>query len=111
MTFFTRLLTLIALPLLTSWAVAQEAPRYPTVRLTDLPDAVHKLYKREEPNFTNMSHCAAAWDSATDGDRIAFKCSVFIKMSAEGERRAMHYCEEIRADKKISSPCRLIVRN
>ena len=109
MTFFARLLTLMALPALTTWAVAQEAPRYPTVRLTDLPDAVHKLYKREEPNFTDMSHCAAAWDSATDGDRIAFKCSVFIKMSAEGERRAMRYCEEIRATKKINATCRLIV--
>ena len=88
---------------------AQEAPHYPTVRVADLPDAVHKLYKREEPNFTDKSHCAAAWDSTTDGDRIAFKCSVFIKMSAEGERRAMRYCEEIRAAKKISATCRLIV--
>ena len=92
-------------------ASAQEAPRYPTIRVTDLPDAIHKLYKREEPNFTDKSHCATAWDSATDGDRIAFKCSVFIKMSAEGERRAMRYCEEIRANKKISAPCRLIVSN
>jgi hypothetical protein len=102
--FFVALLGWVSLSLF-----AQEAPRYPTVRVTDLPDAIHKLYKREEPNFTDQSHCAAAWDSATDGDRIAFKCSVFIKMSAEGERRAMRYCEEIRANKKISAACRLIV--
>ena len=84
---------------------------YPTIRVGDLPDAIHKLYKREEPNFTDKSHCAAAWDSTTDGERIAFKCSVFIKMSAEGERRAMRYCDEIREQKKIHTPCRLIVEH
>ena len=88
-------------------AQADNSP-YPTVRLRDVPDAIHKLYKREEPNFTDKSHCAAAWDSTTDGDRIAFKCSVFIKMSAEGERRAMRYCEENRAEKGIKMPCRLV---
>ena len=87
---------------------AADSP-YPTVRLSDIPDAGHQLYKREEPNFTDKSHCAAAWDSSTDGDRIAFKCSVFIKMSAEGERRAMRYCNEIREQKGIRAPCRLIV--
>ena len=100
-------LSILTLCLSSTWA--QEAPHYPTIRVNDLPDAVHKLYQREEPNFTDKSHCATAWDNATDGDRIAFKCSVFIKMSAEGERRAMRYCEEIRANKKISAPCRLIV--
>ena len=105
--------TLLYVCLLWLWCATSSAqsPLYPTVRVTDLPDAIHKMYKREEPNFTDKSHCATAWDSATDGDRIAFKCSVFIKMSAEGERRAMRYCEEIRADKKISNPCRLIVTN
>lgn len=82
---------------------------YPTIKVGDLPQAVLLMYKREEPNFTDRSHCATAWDSTTDGDKIAFKCSVFIKMSAEGERRAMRYCEEIRANKKISAPCRLVV--
>ena len=83
--------------------------RYPTVKVSDLPQAILALYKREEPNFTENSHCATAWDSATDGDKIAFRCSVFIKMSAEGERRSMRYCEEIREKKKINAPCRLIV--
>jgi hypothetical protein len=77
--------------------------------LGNVPQAVQQLYKREAPNFTDKSHCATAWDSATDGDKIAFKCSVFIKMSAEGERRAMRYCDEIREQKKINAPCRLIV--
>lgn len=82
---------------------------YPTVKLGSVPQTIQQLYKREAPNFTDKSHCATAWDSSTDGDKIAFKCSVFIKMSAEGERRAMRYCDEIREQKKISAPCRIIV--
>jgi hypothetical protein len=30
-------------------------------------------------------------------------------MSAEGERRAMIYCEEKREEKNIKAPCRLVV--
>ena len=82
---------------------------YPKVKLSDVPEPLVHLYRKEEPNFTDQSHCAAAWDSTTDGEKMAFKCSVFIKMSAEGERRAMNYCEEIRKEKKISAACRLIV--
>ena len=103
------LLVGLSLGLAVGVPMAQAQGLYPTVRVGDLPDAIHKLYKREEPNFTDKSHCAAAWDSTTDGDKIAFKCSVFIKMSAEGERRAMRYCDEIREQKKIHAPCRLIV--
>ena len=91
--------------------IALADANYPTVKYSDLPDAIQQLYKREEPNFTDNSHCAAAWDSATDGDKIAFKCSVFIKMSAEGERRAMHYCEDIKDAKKIRDTCKLIVKH
>jgi hypothetical protein len=54
------------------------------------------------------SHCAAAFDSNTDTDKMVMKCSIHIKMSAEGERRAMRYCDEQRAERKIKSPCRLV---
>ncbi len=90
-------------------SACQAESLYPTIKLSEVPNAVLQMYKREAPNFTDMSHCATAWDSTTDGDKIAFKCSVFIKMSAEGERRAMRYCEEIREQKKIAARCRLIV--
>jgi hypothetical protein len=105
-----RFLFLTACALLSFAGSANSAESiYPTIRLSEVPNAVLLMYKREEPNFTDLSHCATAWDSATDGDKIAFKCSVFIKMSAEGERRAMRYCEEIRERKKIAARCRLIV--
>ena len=32
-----------------------------------------------------------------------------VPLTAEGERRAMHYCEEKRAEHKINTPCRLVV--
>ena len=104
--WFLQLVFLVASATVTA---AHAESTYPTIKVGDLPQAVLLMYKREEPNFTDRSHCATAWDSTTDGDKIAFKCSVFIKMSAEGERRAMRYCEEIRANKKISAPCRLVV--
>jgi hypothetical protein len=39
---------------------------------------------------------------------MVMKCSIHIKMSAEGERRAMRYCDEQRAERKIKAPCRLV---
>jgi hypothetical protein len=88
-------------------AIAQTP--YPTVSLSRLPDALQQQYKKIQPDFTDKSHCAAAWDSPSDGEKMAFRCSIFIKMSAEGERRAMRYCDEKREEHKIKSPCRLIV--
>jgi hypothetical protein len=82
---------------------------FPTVPLSDLPDPLQSVWKELKPEMTPMSHCAAAYDSHTDGDRMVFRCSIHIKMSAEGERRAMRYCEERRAEKKIKAPCRLVV--
>jgi hypothetical protein len=82
---------------------------FPTVPLSDLPDSLQSVWKELKPEMTPMSHCAAAYDSHTDGDRMVFRCSIHIKMSAEGERRAMRYCEERRTEKKIKAPCRLVV--
>ena len=90
-------------------ALPAAAGTFPTVPLSDLPDSLQSVWKELKPEMTPMSHCAAAYDSHTDGDRMVFRCSIHIKMSAEGERRAMRYCEERRAEKKIKAPCRLVV--
>jgi hypothetical protein len=95
--------------LMTSHLLA-ETP-YQTVLLSRLPESLQQQYKKIQPEFTDKSHCAAAWDSTSDGDKMAFRCSIFIKMSAEGERRAMRYCDEKREEHKIHSPCHLIVEN
>jgi len=84
------------------------ASDYPTVPLSELPDPLRYAWKNLEPEMTSMSHCAAAFDSQSDSEKMAFRCSIHIKMSAEGERRAMKYCEEKRAQKNIKAPCRLV---
>jgi len=81
---------------------------YPTIDLRELPDPLRSVYKELKPEMTEMSHCAAAFDSHSDGEKMVFRCSIHIKMSAEGERRAMCYCEEKRAEKGIKAPCRLV---
>lgn len=84
------------------------AAGYPTVPLNELPDSMRAAWKEQKPEMTPMSHCAAAFDSHSDGEKMIFRCSIHIKMSAEGERRAMKYCEEKRAEKNIKAPCRLV---
>ena len=89
--------------------LAQAAAPYPTVPLKDLPDGLRSTFQQLKPEMNEFSHCAAAWDSQNDGERMVFKCSIYIKMSAEGERRSMQYCEEKRVEKKIKAPCRLVL--
>jgi len=96
--------------ILLAGGIAQGATStYPTVALKELPDGLRSTWMQLKPEMTEFSHCAAAWDSQSDGDRMILKCSIYIKMSAEGERRAMHYCDEKRAEKKINGLCRLVV--
>jgi hypothetical protein len=100
---------IIFIALASEIAAAQSS--FPTIRLDHLPDVLQQQYKKVRPDFTEMSHCAAAFDSPMDNDKMAFRCSIYIKMSAEGERRAIHYCEEKRQELKIHNPCQLIVEH
>ena len=88
---------------------AVQAGTFPTVLLKELPDPLRSVWKELKPEMTEMSHCAAAFDSHSDGEKMVFRCSIHIKMSAEGERRAMKYCEEKREEKNIKAPCRLVI--
>ena len=81
---------------------------YPSIRLSELPDPLRSVWKELKPEMNEMSHCAAAFDSHSDGEKMVFRCSIHIKMSAEGERRAMRYCEEKRIEKGINMPCKLV---
>ena len=92
-------------------ALATVVGPYPTIGLSHIPEALQDQYKQILPDMTDKSHCAVAWDSATEGDKMVLRCSIAIKMSAEGERRAMRYCEEKREEHKIKAPCRLIDGN
>jgi hypothetical protein len=81
---------------------------YPSIQLSELPDPLRSVWKELKPEMDQMSHCATAFDSHSDGEKMAFRCSIHIKMSAEGERRAMRYCEEKREEKGIKMPCKLV---
>jgi hypothetical protein len=87
---------------------AKPIGNYPSIHLSELPDSLRSVWKELKPEMNENSHCATAFDSHTDGERMAFRCSIHIKMSAEGERRAMRYCEEKRAEKGIRMPCKLV---
>jgi hypothetical protein len=97
-----------ALALIGFAALAKPIGNYPSIHLSELPDSLRSVWKELKPEMNEMSHCATAFDSHSDGEKMAFRCSIHIKMSAEGERRAMRYCEEKRADKGIKMPCKLV---
>ena len=101
-------LTSVAFLFLAGSVLAKPICNFPTVKLRELPDPLQSVWNELKPEMTPMSHCAAAYDSHTDGEKMVFRCSIHIKMSAEGERRAMRYCEEKREEKGIHSPCRLV---
>jgi hypothetical protein len=104
-----RLKYLVYLLALVGFAVmAKPIGPYPTIQLSELPDPLRSVWKELKPEMNEMSHCAAAFDSHSDGEKMAFRCSIHIKMSAEGERRAMRYCEEKREEKGIKMPCKLV---
>ena len=81
---------------------------YPTVHPKDIPEDLRANWSGLQSEMTENSHCAAAFDSHTDGEKMVFKCSIHIKMAHEGARRAMRYCEEAREQHRIKGPCRLI---
>jgi len=89
-------------------ALATPIGPYPSINLSELPDPLRSVWKELKPEMNEMSHCATAFDSHSDGEKMAFRCSIHIKMSAEGERRAMRYCEEKREEKGIKMPCKLV---
>jgi hypothetical protein len=89
-------------------ALAKPIGPYPYMHVSELPDSLRSVWKELKPEMNEMSHCAAAFDSHSDGEKMAFRCSIHIKMSAEGERRAMRYCEEKRAEQGIKMPCKLV---
>ena len=94
----TRTLLLLAAPAL----FAQSA-----YRVAQLPEPLKAIWKRTLPEMTPASRCAAAFD-ASEGSKMTLQCSVYIRMAAEGERRALRLCEDKRRELGIRSPCQLV---
>ena len=86
---------------------AYEAPP-PTISSQELPQSLKELWAKNLPDLGRYGHCAAAWDSRTNGDKMAFKCDMYVRLSAEGARRAMAHCKEDSLKRGIKAPCQVI---
>ena len=82
---------------------------FPTVPLSQLPERLRNNYMQAKPDMTDRSRCAAAFDSSSEFDKMTLQCSIYIRMAAEGARRAMAHCEEKRLSQHIHGPCRIVV--
>ena len=76
-------------------------------RVAQLPEALKAVWQRNLPEMTTTSRCAAAFD-ASEGSKMTLQCSIYIRMAAEGERRALRSCEDKRRELGIQAPCRLV---
>jgi hypothetical protein len=91
-----------------AWAQNGTEFGFPTVPLKALPEPLRVAYKDTKPEMNDRSRCAAAFDPSGDVEKMTLKCSVYIRMAAEGARRAMAYCEEKRQELRIKAPCRVV---
>ena len=89
--------------------MAASAEEFPTVSPSQLPGSLQELYAREQPGLGQYGHCAAGFDSRTDGLKMALSCSIYVRSSAQGARLAVKLCNERAAFLKIKAPCKLIV--
>ena len=79
-----------------------------TLRVPQLPDALKEVWVKNKPDMNENSRCAVAFDSPYDQRRMIMRCSIYMRMGAEAERRALAYCEEERKRTGIVSTCRIV---
>ena len=81
---------------------------YPGVHLHDLPGPLQEAYRNEKPNLGDIGRCVVSYDSSMDQEKMIFTCSIYVKMSAVAERKAMERCEQMKEKRGIKGPCRVI---
>ena len=81
---------------------------YPGVHSHDLPGALQKAYRNEKPNLDEIGRCVVSYDSSTDQEKMIFTCSIYVKMSAVAERKAMERREQMKENRGIKGPCQVI---
>ena len=82
--------------------------KFPYVSLHDLPSALQEAYRNERPHLGEIGRCAVSFDNSMDQEKMVFTCSIYVKMSAVAERKAMKRCEDMRASKGLKNPCRVV---
>ena len=85
------------------------AQKVQTIAPHQLPGALLAMYVKEKPDLGKNGHCAAAFDSSSDGMKMAMSCSIYVRLSAQGERLAVSLCNERAQLLKVKAPCMLIV--
>ena len=73
-----------------------------------LPMSLQTSWNANKPHLGKFGHCAAAFDSRTDDSKMAFACSIYVKLSAVAQRKAIQHCDEQREARHIKAPCQLI---
>ncbi|MEN9996428.1 MAG: hypothetical protein RL462_1204 [Pseudomonadota bacterium] len=73
-----------------------------------LPMSLQVSWNANRPHLGQFGHCAAAFDSRTDDGKMAFACSIYVKLSAVAQRNAIQHCDEQRHTRGIKAPCQLI---
>ena len=95
-------------PWLLAGALASPAFGSDTVALRQLPEMLHAIWDKTKPEMNENSRCAAAFDGQSDPTKMIMRCSVYMRMGAEAERRALAYCEEERTRKGVHMPCKIV---
>ena len=73
-----------------------------------LPSSLQTSWQVNKPQLGKFGHCASAFDSRTDDAKMAFACSIYVKLKAVAQRKAIQHCDEQRETRHIKAPCQLI---
>ena len=87
-------------------AIAEEGRKHIAPEL--LPHSLQISWQANKPSLGKFGQCAAAFDSKTDDAKMAFACSVYVKLTAVAERKAIQHCDEQRVARHIKAPCQLV---
>ena len=88
------------------WALAEEERKHIAPEL--LPRALQLSWQVNKPSLGKFGQCAAAFDSRTEDAKMAFACSMYVKLTAVAERKAIQHCDEQRVARQIKAPCQLV---
>jgi len=92
--------------LLSFSSLAEEGRKHIAPEL--LPNSLQLSWQANKPSLGKFGQCAAAFDSKTDDAKMAFACSVYVKLTAVAERKAIQHCDEQRVARQIKAPCQLV---
>ena len=82
--------------------------KFPYVFLHDLPSPLQEAYRNEKPHLGEIGRCAVSYDNSMDQEKMVFTCSIYVKMSAVAERKAMERCDQMKTARSIKAPCKVI---